>query len=62
MINHIRRWNIWRKHSINSFTHKILVLFRMRYSPTLEFTLLPEEENKIINGLQKGLKGEKGND
>jgi hypothetical protein len=34
----------------------------MRYSPTLEFTLLPEEENKIINGLQKGLKGEKGND
>lgn len=58
MINHIRRWNIWRKHNMNNRLHKLLVLFKLIYSPTFAFVLLPEEENKIVKGFQDALKGE----
>ena len=47
MIKHIRRWNEWRKRCLNSKWHKLLVLFGLRYSPTLHFTLLPEERNTL---------------
>lgn len=57
MINHIRRWNIWRKYSANRSIYKILVLLGLLHSPTLGFTLLPEEENEVIRRLQKELKG-----
>ena len=43
LINHIRRWNIWRKHCLNSNFHKILVLFGVIKSPTMNTMLLPEE-------------------
>lgn len=58
MINHIRRWNIWRKHNMNNCLHKLLVLFKLIYSPTFAFVLLPEEENKIVKEFQDALKGE----
>lgn len=43
IIKHFRRWNIWRKRCGNSTVYKFLVLIGMRKSPTMEFTLLPEE-------------------
>lgn len=35
LINHIRRWNMWRKYSLNSRYHKFLVLFGIIQSPTM---------------------------
>lgn len=43
LINHIRRWNIWRKYSGNSRIHKFLVLIGLRKSPTMWTVFLPEE-------------------
>ena len=58
MIKHIRRWNIWRKHCMNSPFHKFLVLVGFIKSPTMSFTFLPEEwlayEEKMHNILQRG--------
>lgn len=34
MIKHIKHWNEWRKHNINSWWYKLLVLFKMVESPT----------------------------
>lgn len=41
-INHIKRWNKWRKHCGNGWVHKISVLFG-GHSPTFQFTLTDEE-------------------
>lgn len=60
MLNHIRRWNIWRKRNLNGPIHKILVLFGVTKSPTMASVWLPEEEKEIakafVKGYQKGLK------
>lgn len=58
MIDHIRRWNIWRKNNLNGPIHKLFVLFGIIHSPTFAFILLPEERNEIMSGFQKVLKGE----
>ena len=58
MLNHIRRWNIWRKHCLNGPIHKILVLFGAIKSPTMPFALLPEEEQEMMDAFQRSLKGE----
>lgn len=34
LIKHIKRWNLWRKHSMDSVIHKLLVLFKIIDSPT----------------------------
>lgn len=34
---HIRRWNFWRKRSRDSLIYKLLVLFRIIKSPSMEF-------------------------
>lgn len=47
MIRHIRRWNIWRKHCLNCGFYKFLVLIGAVVSPTLELTLLPDEQENI---------------
>lgn len=47
MLNHIRRWNIWRKGCLNGPIYKIQVLFSMIHSPTMKFVLLPEEKEEI---------------
>ena len=44
LINHIRRWNIWRKGSLNSKIQKLFVLFGLIKSPTMCYILLPEEK------------------
>lgn len=58
MLDHIRRWNIWRKGCLNGPIHKILVLFGVIKSPTIEFVLLPEEKQEIMNAFERSLKGE----
>ena len=40
---HFRRWNAWRKSSVNCKFHQILVLLKLVKSPTFEMFLLPEE-------------------
>lgn len=48
---HIRRWSYWRKHNTNGRLHHILVLFGIVKSPTLAFTMLPEEIRDMKDGL-----------
>ena len=57
LIKHIKRWNIWRKHNINSKLHKFFVLIDFIKSPTMMNVLLPEEKeeiDKILMGLKAG--------
>lgn len=60
MLDHIHRWNIWRKHCLNGPIHKILVLFGVIKSPSMRLAMSPEEEKEItkafVEGYQKGLK------
>lgn len=58
MINHIRRWNIWRKRCLNGPIHKILVLFGVIKSPSMWFVMLPEEEQEMMDAFRRSLKGE----
>ena len=51
MIKHIRRWNIWRKDNLNSRFYKFLVLIGVVMSPTMCFTLLPEEWMSIVENI-----------
>lgn len=53
IIDHIRRWNIWRKHSLNSNLHKFLVLIGFIKSPTMGTALLPEEIIKVLEAYDK---------
>ena len=56
MKNHIVRWNKWRKKNVNSTFHKLLVLLKLRYSPTFENTFTDEEEEKFFMAFQNGIK------
>lgn len=46
-INHIRRWNIWRKRNLNGRFYKFLVLVGVTKSPTMLLTYLPEERELL---------------
>lgn len=59
-IEHIKRWNVWRKHNKNSIAHKILVLFGIIKSPTLNCTWTKDECKAFYDGFMEGLKD--GND
>lgn len=59
-IEHIKRWNVWRKHNKNSIAHKILVLFGIIKSPTFFCTWTAEEAQAFYDGFMEGLKD--GND
>ena len=52
ILDHIERWNIWRKHNLNSPVHKILVLFGL-YSPTFNMTWTPKEQKEYEEGLKQ---------
>ena len=54
IIEHIRRWNLWRKYCLNSPTYKLFVLLGLEKSKTLALTLLPDEQDEF----EKGMKGE----
>ena len=53
IIKHFRRWNIWRKKSLNGCIHKLFVLFRIIRSPTFEQIMLPEELDEIRSAVEK---------
>lgn len=59
IIKHIKRWNVWRKHNVNSKLHKILVLFGIIKSPTLAFTLIPEEYEEIQKAIEEAIENAK---
>lgn len=59
-IEHIKRWNVWRKHNKNSIAHKILVLVGIIKSPTLNCTLTKDEYKAFYDGFMEGVKN--GND
>lgn len=43
IINHIRRWNLWRKDCLNNRIYKFFVLIGLIKSPTMALIYLPEE-------------------
>lgn len=57
LTTHIKRWNVWRKHNKNSIAHKILVLFGIIKSPTLNHTWTKAECKAFYDGFMEGLKG-----
>ena len=46
MLDHIRRWNIWRKHCLNGPIYKILVLFGVIKSPTMAFFVVEKKRKR----------------
>ena len=56
LIKHIKRWNVWRKHNKNSIAHKILVLFGIIKSPTLNHMWTKDEGKAFYDGFMEGLK------
>lgn len=53
MLNHLKRWNIWRKHNSNSPIHQFLVLLGLRHSPTLALILTNEEKTIIRKTIER---------
>lgn len=49
MLEHFRRWNIWRKHSLNSRWYKLLVLIFPRISPTYALTMTARDYEKYCH-------------
>lgn len=47
LVRHIKRWNKWRKGSMNSKFYKFLVLLGLYKSPTFALMLTDEEEEAI---------------
>lgn len=58
IVDHIRRWNVWRKSNLNSHLYQILVLFGIVKSPTFMLALLPEDRVSIEEMVNKWEKGE----
>lgn len=56
IINHIRRWNEWRKHNLNGTFYKFLVLIGIRKSPTMPLIWLDSEWKAFAKGFEDGLK------
>lgn len=48
MGKHFRRWNIWRKYCLNPWYHKLLVLLKIVHSPSMDFVILPEEQEEFM--------------
>lgn len=58
IVDHIRRWNVWRKSNLNGHLHHIFVLFGIIKSPTFMLALLPEDKASIEEMVKKWEKGE----
>ena len=43
LINHVRRWNMWRKNNMNHPFYQFLVLIGVRKSPTLPFVVMKDD-------------------
>lgn len=55
MINRFKKWNMWRKRSLNSGWYKFFVLIGIVESPTFEMELLNSRElwEEFYKGLEK---------
>lgn len=53
LIKHIRKWNAWRKHSLNSKLDKLLVLFGVIQSPSMNYLVFPEIWDEAMKVLEK---------
>lgn len=49
LLNHIERWNIWRKHNTNSKIHHLLVLLGVIKSPTMCFVYTKAEQETLYD-------------
>lgn len=56
LIKHVKRWNKWRKGSLNSWWWKLGVLFGLVDSPTFNLTLIDDEEYAIFKGIYDGMR------
>ena len=55
MIKHIKKWNEWRKHCLNSPLHKLLVLLGIVKSPTFVHFPTKEDRESFMLGFLEGL-------
>lgn len=55
-IKHIKKWNEWRKHSLNPPISKLLVLFNIIKSPTFEHFWTEKEQRDFYEGFMQGIK------
>ena len=55
IIDHLCRWNQWRKGNRNSILHKILVLFYPKISPTYYHVWTKKEGRLFYEGFMEGL-------
>lgn len=55
LINHFRRWNIWRKNCTNPWHYKLFVLLGIVKSPTMILTILPEEIDAFMLAMRISL-------
>ena len=53
LVNHILRWNRWRKNNTNGKLHKFLVLIGFRKSPTMAYVLTKKELKEIDTEYRK---------
>lgn len=55
IVEHFVRWNNWRKHSLNTPLHKLLVLLGLVYSPTFAmYDVLEIFGDSFFNGVKDG--------
>lgn len=52
MIKRFKRWNCWRKHSLNSKLYKFLVLIGVISSPTFILTMTDEEFDEYFKEIR----------
>lgn len=43
IIRHIKRWNVWRKNNLNGRFYQLLVLFKIKNSPSMSFIVIAED-------------------
>lgn len=55
---HVRRWNVWRKMSINGPFYKFLVLVGFVKSPSFPLALLPGDRKSIEEALAEFERGD----
>ena len=55
-IEHIKKWNEWRKYSLNSPISKFLVLFGIIKSPTFESYFTEKERKDFVEKFMQELK------
>ena len=60
-IEHVKKWNEWRKYSLNSPISKLLVLFNIIKSPTFESYLTEKERKDFVEKFSRAYETEKAN-